>query len=269
MKIPTMMKVQSCILILSWICGNEVIGEFINDVLKLKPLIDGFDKKIFDDKDGLQDDITCDGMDFINCYGYLQDSYIFDIQDKVVDTIDKHTIKLLEDYNNLVLSLLAALDQKYLDSKLGNNLSTNNFGEDIIGKISFETSNIYCVINFLKMFNTNSNDKLRDYIFFSLKDIIQLTDLDEFRRAVNSHFEHRMDRSPPMENKQTINNCLHNLIPTAKRTIINSSTPFCFTQIPRKNVDSWMWKKLKNSYLLSQKVHTNESLMDWQDLEVF
>lgn len=268
MNMPTMKTILSCILILSWICGNEVSGKYVYDVLKLKPLMDGFDTNLLEDVQGLPDNMTCNGKNFSRCYGLLLDLYNDEIQDKVVDTIDAHTVKLLNDYNELVMSAFEATDWSYKNDSEPP-IPRESADKMLRNAIRFETSNVYCVISFLKMFDINLNDKLADYIFYSLKENIQGTKVDELKKTIRFYIENRTDRPTSSRKYETKLTLLYHQIPDAKESIIKFSNQFCNIGIPQKNVDSWMWKKLKNSHLLSQKVHNSTSLMDWQDLKVF
>lgn len=260
------MKILSCISILSWVCVNKAIGMIVYDALKMKPLMDKLEN-IFDEKEGLQRDITCSGLNFLSCYELLLITYGENIQNKIVEVIEKQAVQNLDDYNKSVVSLL---DLVISSDKYTENGTVDNDQKDIvtgtIDVISFKDSNMSCVIDFLKMFQKNVNNMLADYFFYADDKMLpRAQNMTELKKIINTHFKNWIDNHPS-NNEQELKN---DIIPTQKKSIINYSTPFCDVgHIPMMKENLWIWKKLQNSYLLSQKMFNSKSLMGWQDLKV-
>lgn len=258
------MKIAPCILILSLIRKNEVIGEIVYDLLKFKPLMDKLES-IFDEQEGLQNDITCNKLNFLSCYEKLLDVYENSIQYKVVEVIENRTVQKLEDYNKLVVSSFISTSE-YQKQNCEEN--ENNIMKNTIDVVSLKNSNMYCVIDFLKMFNRNLNIVMKDYVFFGDHEMLRVKNMKKFITLINSRFKNRRRHQSPSLDESIAPKSKNDDIISQKQRIDDFSTPFCNIGLPRMSVDSWMWKKLQNSFLLSQKMHNSISLMDWQDLKV-
>lgn len=253
------MKIISCILVISLIYRNKVLGEIVYDVLKLKPLMDNLGN-IFDNNGDLLNDISCNGLTFLHCYKKLLDIYENNIQNKVIEVIEKQTIQQLEVYNELILSLFE------LTTESNTVIHDEDTVKSLISTISFPNSNVYCVIDFLRNFNTNLNNQLSDYIFFGDDQILQVQNLEMLKTLIGIHFKSR--KKPELRLDLNITQLKDEYIPSQKQQILDFLVPFCSIELSQMKIGSWMWKKLQNSLLLSRKMYNCKSLIDWQDFKV-
>lgn len=267
------MKIIQCILVLFLIKENKaIIGDHIvHDVLQIKPLMDDLED-IFDNDGALNEYFTCSELNFINCYKKLLELYENDIQYQIVNVIGEYAVKILGTYNDLVLRLFDTIfpHNEHLD---------NNFEQypkeaaEITTKIiRFDNSNVNCVIDFLMMYeyNTYINYMLSDYIFFDHNETLQTQNMITLKSIIDSHFKDRNLNLRNLDLNMSKIDLSVNIIPEHRKKILKFSTPFCnINGIPLLKRDLWLWKKLKNSFLLAQKMHHSKSLMDWQDLKVF
>lgn len=254
------MHILSYIVCFIVIYENNVLGKNVFDVHKLKSLVDDLGDS-FKDTKGLKNTISCENKKFLECYKTLLDAQNM-IQYKTVKAISLQIFKKLEDYNILVLSLLFKEDEK--------NIENHELISNVIKAIHFGNSDAYCVIGFLSIFNGefSINNKLQDYIFF---DDLKISEEDNFfnlRWLLYTHFQNRdyLIKKRRDENESEI---ITNFLPEAKNNINKYSSQFCKLQFPWMKSDSWMWKKLRNSSLMSQKMYFSDSLLEWQDLKVF
>lgn len=270
------MKILTIILILSSIGKSEVNGRNGLDILELQMVIDTLDDSILEDKKGLENTVTCSGMGYLDCYSQLLEVYEKNIEHDVAKAINESLLKKLTSYNHFVLLLFTKIEKPQEEFT-----SEGIFSDKLIDYIRFEESNVYCVVDFLRQFGITPNDKLKDSIFFSDPKILNKNNITNFKKLkelILVHFDPydgylRLDQKifgndfssiKTIEQLETVKN----LLDTLKQDIFNFSIPFCNTSLPQIKEDFWMWKKLQNSTLLSQKLQNSHSLMDWEDLKV-
>lgn len=217
---------------------NQVASKETFDIFMMKSLVDKLGNKFEDvNNDFRREDFTCEGLDLLECYKGLLELYENGVQERTVNAINSQIKKKLNNYNELVLSLIFRSDVNNIDAR-----AKDEF-EDLIEIIRFVDSKVYCVIGFLSIFGKNLNDKLTDYIFFNDHSISNQKTMSDIKLLFKTHFKTRDDILKNIEvypsKSENINDILK-----MKTSINEFAAPFCDLKFPWLKAQSWMWKGL-------------------------
>lgn len=242
-----------CFFFLLTIYDNQVTGKELFDIFMMNSLVDKLGIKFEIKNDGpLTENFTCKNMDFLDCYQGLLKVYENDLQGRVVDAINYQILNKLNNYNELVMSLVHR-------NEPNDNKTSEDEIKDLIEAIRFPESLMYCVIGFLSIFHKNLNDKLTDFIFFNDQIIENQKNKTDFVRLFDDHFKNRPEFLTTRIVKYVSKADNFHKLQKLKTSINEYACPFCDLKFPWINAQSWMWSKLNYtvdliSFIDSEKV---------------
>lgn len=208
---------------------------------------------------------TCNAKNLSDCYELFSKVYEVEFKTTLLPKVRNEILGQMNSYNILVLTLINTLNGKS-ESDVQSIID-----DHFVDAIDFNDTKVYCAIGFLIYTAVETDDILKDYIFFAQfkktkPKTVHLPSL------ISSHFESRMDALKSHLNTTSSMEDILRMLLEKKKEINKFSQWFCdletHLELKWMTADEWMWNDFYNSKIFYHIQIDGKSLMDTKVEEI-